>query len=1233
MPNHHTFLTKRKFPQLYKQAVQAVLLSSAITLVGCGGSSSSDDGAADFDITSGSFEGDSSTNSVSGSAVDGPVRDAQVTVYVLDTSNPSLKGRPVASGTTGEKGEIVDVSISDADMAEGKFIVETVGGIDLTTGEEPVVSVMRTYVTARNINLVPIDIFATPLSTMALTVAYEKLAADPENLTWESALFQAQQDVRNVYGLGLLDSKVDDASEPLDLFTTPPIASDSANVEDSLNYRVALETFTAIVEQIKKDSGINAATFSTDDVVNGLAADLADGVIDGFAGDESVEVFETVSQDIQVLATNIPDYIAGTEIPLANIVEVFSEEAADIAPEVTVPENLELPEQEDIIAGVDSDGNGEIDALESCLGKFVVSGQGTLRGVESSVADTDMFVTGNATLSPAGNIFFAQELLNIASIGEGTIFSETSFALETGIGTSIILGCNGATLICDGINANVGTDASIDDFEEDIEITRGTVIDDDGNIIEDAISFISWDATTEQQIAVTEDDIFDAVSNTSYLLTTTCETVDPTDTDEDGTPDYLDRFPEDPAAALDSDLDGVPDQWNDQRSADDSTTGLTYLDKFPNDPAASVDDDDDGFPDEWNPNRGAENSTSVPPLVLDQVPGNGDETTDTDGDGTGDNSDKFVNDPAAAVDTDNDGAPDYWNDNKSEADSTSDPALYLDKFDNDPAASVDDDNDGFPDSWNGLLSEIDSTTGLVLDEFPGDSNEWEDTDEDTYGDNLADACVGVGLGYLDTDEDGVCEDSNASPLDACIGIGLGSINTDSDDVCNDLDIDKPDVRPNDGTIWSVCQLDADDRTAEEDILVVTACTNSDGDSHVDDLDNCPNDPSEENINTDRFFTANSSKGWVDGDGICDENEATLGDNDSDADGITDDIDTGTRHGITFSTIAQNEYLFKYSMLSSAVRTGSVSSLTGLSSGSADALGDDDSELVATFNAATSVLTWSDSSSTILGSYTLTGTGGLTAQPGTPTYINSVYSYSGSADYDRDAQELDITMVHNIVAGSAGTADVDYALDFSTDTEVDFGLGNQTVTGCTLVSGFVDLCAANFNDVIGDVTAYDASASLAGNAFTGWTWNQNIIGLVVDAGIADSISEFTMAPIAAFNLWSERVVDASNSGSIVGTATLTNCEQLAGERLCEHLGFDHDESSDATDWLSPLTTPAVINLPEAGGTLTGDFSDPETITVNATETHTLGAGTVTTVTTYTFTCVSQVPDNLCPSAQP
>ncbi len=62
------------------------------------------------------------------------------------------------------------------------------------------------------------------------------------------------------------------------------------------------------------------------------------------------------------------------------------------------------------------------------------------------------------------------------------------------------------------------------------------------------------------------------------------------DGDDDGVPTPTDRFPRDPAASIDSDGDGYPDEWNPGRGPDDSTTGLT-LDLFPGEAMCALETD------------------------------------------------------------------------------------------------------------------------------------------------------------------------------------------------------------------------------------------------------------------------------------------------------------------------------------------------------------------------------------------------------------------------------------------------------------------------------------------------------------------------------------------------------------------------------------------------------------------------------------------------------------------
>ena len=67
-------------------------------------------------------------------------------------------------------------------------------------------------------------------------------------------------------------------------------------------------------------------------------------------------------------------------------------------------------------------------------------------------------------------------------------------------------------------------------------------------------------------------------------------------------------------------------------------------DRFPQDPAASIDSDNDGAPDAWNPDA-TDEMIANSLLVLDDLPFNPDETIDADGDGYGANEDPDDSDP------------------------------------------------------------------------------------------------------------------------------------------------------------------------------------------------------------------------------------------------------------------------------------------------------------------------------------------------------------------------------------------------------------------------------------------------------------------------------------------------------------------------------------------------------------------------------------------------------------
>ncbi len=228
------------------------------------------------------------------------------------------------------------------------------------------------------------------------------------------------------------------------------------------------------------------------------------------------------------------------------------------------------------------------------------------------------------------------------------------------------------------------------------------------------------------------------------------------DSDDDGYPDTIDRFPEDPNEWNDTDNDTVgdnsdvfpndPNEWND---TDNDTVG-DNSDTFPNDPNEWKDSDNDTFgdnsdtfpndPNEWidTDGDGVGNNT-------DAFPEDPYEWMDSDGDKVGDNSDVFPFDPSEWKDSDGDGYGDridpYPHDPLRPGEGEPKPNVSKDsdndtvpddedKFPNDPAASVDVDMDGYPDEWNPGMNQNDSTTGLELDRYLNDPRDQSDKDPD-----------------------------------------------------------------------------------------------------------------------------------------------------------------------------------------------------------------------------------------------------------------------------------------------------------------------------------------------------------------------------------------------------------------------------------------------------------------------------------------------------------------------
>lgn len=286
------------------------------------------------------------------------------------------------------------------------------------------------------------------------------------------------------------------------------------------------------------------------------------------------------------------------------------------------------------------------------------------------------------------------------------------------------------------------------------------------------------------------------------------------DSDDDGTPDYLDGAPYDPRDTVDSDGDNVGDKAdpfpNDSTQYEDKDLDGygdnkygNNPDLFPDDATQWFDSDGDGYGDNINGND------------PDLFPDDSSQWNDTDGDGYGDNPwgnriDFFPTDALRWADSDRDGVSDEEDDCPNQSD-----GIYDQDGDGDcEGQDIDDDGDGFTDYMeescgtqlnNSSSFPPDLDGDFICDDydadldgdnvtneadiFPLDGTEWNDLDQDGIGNN-SDDCVGTygtstvdRLGCLDQDGDGVSDLNDLDPYDA--KIGLDEYSTDQTDMASE----------------------------------------------------------------------------------------------------------------------------------------------------------------------------------------------------------------------------------------------------------------------------------------------------------------------------------------------------------------------------------------------------------------------------------------------------------------
>ncbi|WP_440877502.1 hypothetical protein [Thalassotalea sp. PLHSN55] len=802
---------------------------------------------ANANVTDAAIRCVTDTLTLVGAAVDGPVANADVRIYRLDTSMANLRGQLLDEGITDAQANFsgLDVPVDET----GPFVIVVTSNentVDLNSGNPPIIAEMTTILTADGISE---PVYATPLTTMAVALTTAK-ADDDGTVTEEeflNGLDESANEVVAALGFGM--------SDDIDIFATPPLVTDSSDTAEELadvaDYRTAISGMAAVIFQIEQN---DQGDSDTGDILSGLADDLSDGEIDG-SNSENEQVDDYASEDAIVIVETDPSQltIPGTDSTVDDVEQLLADETEDTG---TQTDTTDL-----------SDGTIDSDAQAASVSTDrdedgVLNGEDAFPDDPNESADADMDGVGdnadpdddNDGVNDDNDAFKNDPTETVDSDGDGT-------------------GNN-----ADTDDDNDGVLDVDDDFPLDASKSNATDVDDDGwptdqdaddtNPNNPGVAFVDTDG--------------DGVGNTTD-----------TDDDNDGVPDVDDDLPTDATESSDLDGDGIGDNKDDDIDGDgvaNNTGGDDVVnsqdniapdgDAFPYDSAESSDLDGDGVGDNADADADGDGLADI----NDPDP----TKKDTDGDGVKDGADAFPDDSTETLDSDSDGVGNNSDNcpampNQNQLDTDQDGLGNVCDPDDDNDGVLDGDDD-FPLDENAFEATDSDGDGWPVGQDPDDTDanvpeiDYVDTDGDGAADNGGLAPDG------DDDDDGVDDALDEFPLDDsefndADDDGTGD-NADTDDD-NDNTPDVDDAFPNDAGESSDSDMDGIGDNSDNCPLVSGPQTNTDNDDLGDVCD--PDDDNDQVVDADDAFPLNPEESVdTDGDGIG-NNE----DSDDDQDGLTD----------------------------------------------------------------------------------------------------------------------------------------------------------------------------------------------------------------------------------------------------------------------------------------------------------------------------------------------------------
>ncbi|MCP4321240.1 MAG: hypothetical protein GY787_05210, partial [Alteromonadales bacterium] len=495
-----------------------------------------------------------------GGAVKGPLANAKLVLFSVDLTRADLKGQQIATGSTDEQGQFVNLSIS-LPLDELYFLeVDASASTDLNTGITPVLTQLSALI-SRSTLTGQQALYATPLSTAAVIMAAQQANENEQQLLEQ---YQRSADI-------LKSILVTNAPQSLNLLTQSAIFDDATI---SIEQQLATVYLRSASEKLAMIShGLETTERSADESLQAIAKDLTDSKLDGqsIKGDTDLlteQEYQLVST-VEFLQQPLPNHQAGQTLAQIKKLLINEQQETGFKDIDTSALAVDAMEVEVLVRAADLDNDGQLNNEDDDDdGDGALDLQDAFPLDESETLDTDGDGIGN-------NADLDDDNDNIADLQDAFPLDKAESLDTDGDGTG-----NNADLDDDNDNIADLQDAFPLDETETLDtdgdgIGNNADLDDDSDNIADLQDAFPLDETE------TLDTDGDGTGNNADL-----------DDDNDNIADLQDAFPLDKTETLDTDGDGT---GNNADLDDDNDNIVDLQDAFPLDKTESLDTDGDGI--------------------------------------------------------------------------------------------------------------------------------------------------------------------------------------------------------------------------------------------------------------------------------------------------------------------------------------------------------------------------------------------------------------------------------------------------------------------------------------------------------------------------------------------------------------------------------------------------------------------------------------------------------------